>query len=100
MSDFIKKYLPIYLLWLFFISFVAVGLQVSTGTFSAELPTGSDFTTDWLSNTLGLFWNILTFRSDGFPALLATLCFYVPSIPIVIWLIEAIISFLDAVIPL
>lgn len=100
MGDFMKKYLPFLLLWIFFIMFIAVGLQISTGSFTASLPSGSEFTIDWVKNTLALFWNIIAFQGDGFPAMLATLAFYLPSIPVIIWLIEIVISLLDAVIPL
>jgi len=99
MGDFMKKYLPIYIFWVMFIMFIATGLQISTGGFSAELPTGSEFSAEWITNTLSLFWEIISFRGDGFPAILATLAFYLPTIPVIIWIIELIIALLEAVIP-
>lgn len=103
MSDFIKKYFPVYVLWVLFFSFCAVGLQISTGAFSATLPTGSEFTVDFLSNMGALLWDIVTFRGDGIPGLIATFAFFIPSFPIVVWLIEMIgtliVGILNAIIP-
>jgi hypothetical protein len=103
MSDFIKKYFPFYILWLLFFSFVAVGLQISTGVFSAILPTGSAFTIDFLENMGALLWDIVTFRGDGVPGLIATMFFFIPSLPMIVWLIEMIgtliVGILNAIIP-
>lgn len=98
-SDFIKKYIPLYILWLLFISFIAVSMAISTTAFSASLPTGVEFTAGFLQNSLKIFGAMATFQLDGVSGILLTLFFYIPSVPIIVWILEAIISFLDAVIP-
>jgi hypothetical protein len=103
MSDFIKKYLPWYMLWLLFFSFVAVGLQISTGVFSSTLPSGSEFSVEFITNTVNLIWNIVSFRGDGITGIIATLAFYLPSLPVIVWMIEMIgtliVGILNAIIP-
>jgi len=98
MSDFMKKYFPFYVLWLMFISFVAIGLAISTTAFGATLPTGGEFTSDFLTNAATLFWDIVTFRGDGVPALLLTLCYYLPSLPVVVWLLEILVNIIIGII--
>jgi len=99
MSDFIKKYLVFYLFWIMFITFICGSLQMTTGTFSAALPTGADFSVSFLKNTFALLADIITFRVEGISGILAIFAFYLPSIPVIIWILEMVINIVDIIIP-
>lgn len=66
---------------------VSVSLQVAEGSeFATDLPSGSAFSVALFDNFWGLIGSILTFQIAGFDGLLMALCFYLPTIPIVVWL--------------
>jgi len=99
MSDFIKKYIVFYVFWLMFLSFICGSLQMTTGTFSSTLPVGSEFSINYLKNTFALLVNIITFQVEGVGGIIATFAFYLPSLPIIIWILEMTVAVIDAIIP-
>lgn len=92
MSDFMKIYLPIYVFYILFISFIAVSMQISSGAVSVTLPSSVEFTASWAKNSVSLILQIITFQVEGLPGILLTLMFFLPTIPIVIWVMEIIIA--------